>query len=219
MVITGATSGIGLALAEDLVQRGCTVWSLSIDHSPQARDGITFIQCDVCNAEQVTEALNSINRPIDLLINNAGIMRRGGVYDTTEADYDLLFDINVKGSWLVTKAALPKLAPSADVLFVSSRHALSLPDNPALYGLTKKTVLHLAELTQRAYPQHRIKVLCPGPVDTPLARMGVTAEEWAHKQRMMCSPQEMSCKIIELLEADDKSRLIFDMDTNEHYLE
>jgi 2-keto-3-deoxy-L-fuconate dehydrogenase len=219
VVITGGSSGIGLALVKEFLERGCFVWSLSIDPTPQSHERLVSIECDVRDSKAIAEALSNVNRPIDLLVNNAGVMSRGGIYDTIETDYDLLFDINVKGSWLMTKATLPKLAASAHILFVSSRHALSLPDNPALYGLSKKTVLHLAELTQRAYPQHRIKVLCPGPVDTPLARVGVTAEEWERKRRMMCSPQEMSLKIIELLETDDKSRLIFDMETSQHYLE
>lgn len=219
VIITGASSGIGLALAADLLARDCRVWSFSTTIVPMEHPNLTSVLCDVRDASAIEAALRMVDAPVDLLVNNAGVMSRGGVLASSEEEFDMLFDVNVKGSWLVTKLAVPRLATDAHILFVSSRHALRLPDDPALYGLSKKAVLHLAELVERAYPAFRVKVLCPGPVDTPLSRVGVPPEEWEKKKVMMCTPAEMSSKILGLLETEDKSRLVFDMETYEHYLE
>lgn len=170
----------------------------------------TSYDVDITNGDSVAEACSQIQKPIDILINNAGVMRRGSIFESSEEDFDLLFDVNVKGSWLVLKHALPILSPHATIVQMSSRHALSLPKDPALYGLTKRTTMDFADLIAKTYPEYSVKVLCPGPVDTPLAREGVSEKDFKEKQKIMCSPEDIALRTVELLESETKTRLIFD---------
>lgn len=219
VLITGTTTGIGRQLAQDLLPRGCTVTSLDRSTQTGLPSGWTSIGADIRDAAAVTAALKRVSRPIDILINNAGVMRRGEILQQNIADFDELMAVNVRGSWLMLHAALPMLKEDAMIVQISSRHAVSLPKNPALYGLSKRWATDMMEVIAKTYPRFTVKIVCPGPVDTPLARTGVTAEEFRTKQRMMCSPQELSSHIIKLLETNKKNTLSFDTHTYTHFLE
>ena len=218
VLITGTTHGIGRQLSLDLLAKGARITSIDRTEQHPEHSAWTSLQGDVRVGSQVQSCLERTQGPIDIVINNAGVMRRGGMFDSSENDFSDLVDTHVRGSWLVLKAALPKLAPDATIVQMASRHAIGLPENPALYGLTKRWVMDMAEVIGKTYPQFRVKILCPGPVDTQLTRVGTTPEELEHKKKMMCSVPEMSAQIIRLLEADDKTRLLFDMTAKTHFL-
>lgn len=219
VLLTGSTSGIGKQLLHDLLLRGCRVTTLDRKEQHSTDPAWIPLIADVRDAQAVAQALSTVTEPIDILINNAGVMRRGTVLEQSVEEFDELMDANVRGSWLVLRAALPCLHPSAMIVQMSSRHGMSLPVNPALYGLSKKFIMDMMEVVAKTYPQFTVKILCPGPVDTPLARAGATPEEFTAKQKMMCSAEDMSRQIVELLEADDKRRLTFDTHTYTHFLE
>jgi NAD(P)-dependent dehydrogenase (short-subunit alcohol dehydrogenase family) len=210
VLITGASSGIGKALALALLQKGAVISGMDRRPMKETIENWTSYDVDITKGEEIQNALSQITEPIDILINNAGVMRRGTALESSEEDFDLLFDVNVKGSWLMLKYALSQLRENATIVQMSSRHALSLPKDPALYGLTKRTTMDLADLIAKTYPAYSVKVLCPGPVDTPLAREGVSEKDFQEKQKIMCTPEEIAQRTIELLESDTKSRLIFD---------
>lgn len=210
VLITGASSGIGKALALALLKKGATISAMDRSPMEEKIEGWTSYDVDVTKSEEILDAVEKIQVPIDILINNAGVMRRGTLLDSSEEDYDLLFDVGIKGSWLVLKHALPKLAKDATIVQMSSRHAFSLPKDPGLYGLTKRTTMDLADLIAKTYPAYSVKVLCPGPVDTPLAREGVSEADFQEKQKIMCTPEEIANRTIELLESETKTRLVFD---------
>jgi NAD(P)-dependent dehydrogenase (short-subunit alcohol dehydrogenase family) len=219
VLITGTTSGIGKQLSVDLLQKGARVTSLDRRANDTGDPRWVSLTADIREEEQVKTCLARVHGPVNILINNAGVMRRSPLLETSREDFDVLVDTHVKGPWLVLKYALPLLTPGALVVQMSSRHALSLPINPALYGLTKRWVTDMMEVFAKTYPQFRVKILCPGPVDTSLTKVGTTPEELETKRKMMCSPEELSTQIIELLESDTKSRLLFDIRTSTHFLE
>ncbi len=218
VLITGASSGIGQQLALDLIARGATVTSIE-RRAIKPTPGWVSLEADIRSEKQVEAAMKKIDRPVDVLINNAGVMRRATLLEHPIDEFDFLMETNVRGSWLVLKYALPLLRPGAVVMQMASRHALSLPVNPSLYGLTKRWAMDLATVFAKTYPQFRVKILCPGPVDTSLAREGVTDAELATKKKMMCSVGDISSRIIELLVRDEKSRLLFDARTHAYFLE
>ena len=128
-VVTGGEQGLGFALSELLLSEGFKVFSFDLKKS-SSRDNKFFLKVDVSDEKQVIGAFKKISS-VDVLINNAGIMRRSSTFNSSVKDFDLLFDVNVKGAWLVTKHALHKLNKNARVLMISSRHS-SLPNNPGL---------------------------------------------------------------------------------------
>lgn len=219
VLITGSSSGIGRQLAIDLIRHGARITSFERGDVKASDVSWRSLQVDVRKEEDVRKAFDRIDEPIDILINNAGVMRRAKLLDYTAEEFDLMMETHVKGSWLVLKYAFPLLTNGATVVQMSSRHALGLPENPALYGLSKRAAMDLASVFAKTYPQFTVKVLCPGPVDTPLAHEGETPAGWLRKKPMMKTPAEISGKIIELLESDTKSRLLFDTETNTYFLE
>jgi 2-keto-3-deoxy-L-fuconate dehydrogenase len=109
-VITGGSSGIGLALAKLLAQRENEVYSLDVQEPLEKQAEVRHIHTDVSNSTAVRSALNKIGDGISLLVNNAGIIGRGDLFDSSEEVFDLLFKVNVKGSWLMIKEARPYFA-------------------------------------------------------------------------------------------------------------
>ncbi len=211
VVLTGSGSGIGSALTEALAAEGALIYGLDL-RPADPRPGVTPIQADITDPRSIEQALAQIPAPIDLLINNAGVMRRGALFDSTPEDFDLLMGAHVKGSWLMLKHALPRLAPTATIVQMLSRHALLPPADPALYGLAKGTADRMLDLFEQEYPQHRIVRLYPGPTDTPLARHGVEGEALKEKEQRMIAPEALAAQIVTLLK-EDKSRLEFEEGT------
>lgn len=209
ILITGASGGIGLALTKALIKRGARVYSFDKAQPKEKVKGLFHITIDITKATDISEGLRKIRHPIDVLINNAGVMRRGKILDLDEKDFDFLFDINVKGSWLVLKHARPYLAKKPIILLTSSRHGQFLPVDPALYGLTKKMIIHLGELLEATYSTWKVKIICPGPIDTPLTWVGVKKEDLIRKKNLVRQPEHLAEKIVKLLESD-KKRLLFD---------
>ena len=216
VLITGGSSGIGDALAKALVQKGATVYSFDKVTPDPPPEGVTYVQADVTDSKQISQALAKVSKPIDVLVSNAGIMRRGTVLETTEEDFDLLFATNVKGAWLVLKNAKPLLAPNATIVVMSSGLALKPQADPGVYTLTKKTLLGLAEILELTYPEYRVKVVCPGPVNTPLLHHGRSEQDSERIAKIAHPPELIAEKVVELLETD-KKRVLFD-DPNWNYV-
>ncbi|HET6567586.1 MAG TPA: SDR family oxidoreductase, partial [Rhodothermales bacterium] len=117
-VVTGASSGIGLEFAKELVDKGAVVFGLarSIDKMEQIRRdlGERFhpVECDVRDEASVNAAFDMVLRDgkrIDILINNAGLGRFDKVVDLSVADWDVQMETNVRGVFLCTKAAVPQM--------------------------------------------------------------------------------------------------------------
>jgi len=218
VVLTGGSSGIGYALAAKLADKGCSVFSFDRNEPEEPLEGVAHVSVDVSDGQRVKRAIGGVRSPIDILINNAGVMRRGTIIESSEEDYDLLFDVNVKGSWFMFKYAREHLSPDAMIVQMSSRYALNPAADPGLYALSKLTDMHLAEIFAMTYPEYTVKFLYPGPVDTPLARYGVTGEVLEEKKKIMHTPEFVAEMIIDLIMSDDKTELIYDQETREYVM-
>jgi len=218
VVITGASSGIGLALARVLAGMGATVFSFDRKEPEESIAHVTHVPVDVTAAEEIRSGFERVGTPVDILVSNAGVIRRGTIIESSEEDFDLLFAVNVKGAWLTLKTALPFLSPDAVFVQMSSRYACNPVPNPGLYALSKLFQRHLMEIAKKTLPQMKVAMLFPGPVDTPLARHDVTGEALQEKKTIMESPQFLAGKIVELLQ-EDKEQLLYDEKTRTYRLE
>lgn len=170
IVVTGAASGLGLAIARAAEAEGAIVTALDRDPAPFADSHA----CDVGDEAAVAAALAHLPG-IDALVNAAGIALRQPVADTDMADYDRLMAVNLRGLFLVSKLALPRMkARGGAILHFSSCVGVTGARNRAAYSASKGAIIALTRSMALDYAPDGIRVncLCPGFIDTPLlARM------------------------------------------------
>jgi 2-keto-3-deoxy-L-fuconate dehydrogenase len=181
-IITGGASGIGLAISQTFAQAGALVHILELnaDLARQVAEDINATggrahahAVDVSNQTQVVEVINRIaaGGAIRILVNNAGISHIGTVETTTEADFDRVFTVNVKGAYNCLYATIPHLKANGGgvVLNMASIAAtVGIPDRFA-YSMTKGAVVSMTLSVARDYLKHNIRCNCisPARVHTP----------------------------------------------------
>ena len=214
ILITGGSNGLGFQVGKILHSRGMNVYSFDKVLPERPVKGVNYISVDITDEKKVVTALKKISK-IDVLLNNAGLMRRGTIFESSVQDFDLLFDVAVKGSWIVTKNCEKKFSKKPIIVFMSSRHGRYLSANPGLYALTKKFLIDFAVMLKKTRPNCSVKVACPGPFDTAVSRHGVSKKDMKEKMKIMLTPEEMAHKIIKLMESD-KSMLLYNNRKNEY---
>ena len=166
VVVTGAASGLGLAIAEAAQAEGAAVTAIDRVAAPFENSRI----CDIADEDQIKRALSGLPR-LDAVVNSAGIARRAKVDETEMADFDAVMAVNVRGAFLVSKYALPHLRSyGGAILHLSSGVATTGTRNRAAYTASKGAILSLTRNMALDYAADRVRVncLCPGFVDTPL---------------------------------------------------
>jgi NAD(P)-dependent dehydrogenase (short-subunit alcohol dehydrogenase family) len=166
VVVTGAASGLGLAIAKSTEAEGATIIAIDRVASPFENSRV----CDIADETQVRAALSDLSR-LDAVVNSAGIARRAKVDQTEMADFDAVMAVNVRGAFLVSKYALPWLRKDGGaILHLSSGVATTGTRNRAAYTASKGAILSLTLNMALDYAADRVRVncLCPGFVNTPL---------------------------------------------------
>jgi 2-keto-3-deoxy-L-fuconate dehydrogenase len=171
-VVTGGGSGIGLATARLLHERGAAVACLDLD--PAAARPLLALGADVTDERSVREAVDAAAERlggVDVLVNNAGIGARGTVEDNPYEEWHRVLDVNLLGIVRTTRAALPHLRASAHAAVVNTCSIAATAGLPqrALYGATKGAVLSLTLAMAADHVREGIRVNCvnPGTADTP----------------------------------------------------
>lgn len=175
VVISGAGSGIGLAVAKKLKAQGANVFGLDLSAGELEKCGVgTWIQCDIGDDESVKQAFVSITSKvskIDVLINNAGIGAQGGVEAATTEEWNKVLNINVIGTSRVSVAALPLMRKSSDAAIVNTCSVVATVGLPkrAIYSASKGAILSLTLAMAADLLPEKIRVNCvnPGTTDTP----------------------------------------------------
>ena len=169
VIVTGAAAGIGLACMDVLAREGWVPFGVDV----QSGGGSANFQADISSAEQVEAAVAECVRRhgrVDALVNNAGIQTYGGPVDTTEEIWDRTMNVNLKGQWLMAKAAIPHMARGSAIVNISSVQGMASQKNVLAYSVSKHAMLGLTRsmAVDLAASGIRVNCVCPGAVDTPL---------------------------------------------------
>ncbi|MFD0829743.1 SDR family NAD(P)-dependent oxidoreductase [Neobacillus sp. M.A.Huq-85] len=185
-VVTGGASGIGLATATLLAEVGAKVILLDInaENGEKAASDLKnkeyqaeFVQCDVTKSSDCETVRNHIEASygkIDVLFNNAGVIRRKSVVELEESDWDLVLDVSLKGIYLLSKYLIPLMASGGggSIINTGSGWGIKGGDQAAAYCAAKAGVVNLTKAMAIDHgPQNiRVNCICPGDTDTPLLR-------------------------------------------------
>lgn len=186
VLVTGGSRGIGAATVRAFAQAGCAVSFFYEKSHEQARQlahetGAQAICCDVADSAAVQAAFAGLPA-LDVLVNNAGIAHYGLISQITEAEWDRLFAVNVKGIYHCVNAALPGMLhrQSGCILNVASMWGQVGASCEACYSATKGAVLALTKaLAQELGPSGiRVNAVSPGVILTDMVK-NVSAETLA----------------------------------------
>ncbi|MBL7856742.1 MAG: bifunctional aldolase/short-chain dehydrogenase [Cyclobacteriaceae bacterium] len=194
-LITGSAGGIGKAIAKKFAEEGaCIILS---DNDPErlkeaeeefnmtfGKDVFATVLLDVTNTGHIESSMKTAALSfggVDIIVNNAGLSISKSIEDHTEKDWDILYDVLVKGQFLMTQAGvaiLRKQALGGDVLNIVSKNALVSGPNNAGYGSAKAAQLHLSRLNAAELGADKIRVNVINP-DAVIADSKIWAGAWA----------------------------------------
>jgi len=228
VLITGGSRGIGLATARAFHDDGASV-VLTSRHEGRGRSaeaalaGAVFLPTDVRDAaacdRAVAAARDRFGR-LDVLVNNAGVIYRDRPVDAlSEAEWDETFDVNVKGAFLMSRAALPALRASrGSIVNIASYVALVGFAGAAAYAASKAALVNLTRsmALDHATEGIRVNAVCPGSVDTDMIHAAWAARPdpeaarlaWAAKHPLgrIATADEVAAAVLFL--ASDDARFI-----------
>ncbi|GAA2130811.1 SDR family NAD(P)-dependent oxidoreductase [Streptomyces synnematoformans] len=191
-VITGGTSGIGLAIAHRFVREGARVFVTGRDRdrleaaAAELGPAATGVRSDVSVLADLDALYARVREEagrIDVLVANAGLAADAALGAHTEANVDLTLAVNVKGPLFTVQKALPLLAENASVLVVGSSNSVRPNEQLEVYSASKAAVSSLVHnwARQSRERRFRVNVLSPGPTRTPglVGAVGPDADRFA----------------------------------------
>jgi len=174
-LITGASGGIGKVLVESLRNEGAIVAVTDLDTSNIRADAnfdgdlLDGKFCDELPIK-VAEKLNGI----DILCNNAGVIKRGNITEITDDQYDSTMKVNVEAPFRLCRASIPLMKKGSVIVNVSSCWGLRPGPNHPLYVMSKAAISSLTQCLgmDHAHQGIRVNAVCPNEVNTPMLRSG-----------------------------------------------
>ncbi|WP_309493294.1 SDR family oxidoreductase [Candidatus Hecatella orcuttiae] len=224
-IVTGASSGIGRAIALTFAQEGAKVVVSDINRKggeetvqliSKAEGEATFVEADVSKSSDVKKLVDTCIEKygrVDILVNNAGVGIAGSVLDTSEEAWDKCLDVNLKGVFLCSKQALPDMVKHGGgvIINIGSIAGLRGGAQYSAYCASKAGVIDLSQCMAIDYAKYNIRVncICPGQVETPMLMESVPEELLqklikANPMRRFGKPEEIA-KLAVYLASDDST--------------
>lgn len=180
VMITGASRGIGAAIAEDLAQHGYWVWMMARDGEAlqhvasrirEQGGRADYVSFDITHIEDAPKLLQEITQDcgrFDGLVNNAGITRRGSLAEITPEDFDDVMNVNVRSLLFFTQAVLPMMNPHSAIVNMASLNSFTVLKGAGLYAASKAAVMQLtrALAIDLADREIRVNAVAPGFIQT-----------------------------------------------------
>lgn len=182
-IVTGAGKGIGKAIAQQLAKDGFFVVLVDVDKTSEdnavneiGKDRSVFYLADITDEKQVIALFNFIQSTfgrMDVLVNNAGIIRDNMIWNMSAADFDMVINVNLKGAWLMCREAAKKMKQqnSGRIINISSRAWLGnigqtnySSSKAGVIGLTRSLALELGKYNIS------VNAVAPGLIDSPLTQ-------------------------------------------------
>ena len=206
VVITGASQGIGAACAERLSADGAAVALWDVADAPgnalartlAERDArAVYVHCNVASKAEVVAAvaatLAAFGR-IDALVNNAGIFKAADFLEISEADWDAVIDVNLKGAFLVGQAVAREMVKTGGgaIVNMSSVNGVMTIPSIASYNVSKGGIDQLTRVMALALADRNIRVnaVAPGTIATELAKNAVLGSDEAKARIMSRTPMK-----------------------------
>ncbi|WP_197053340.1 SDR family NAD(P)-dependent oxidoreductase [Litchfieldella xinjiangensis] len=222
VLVTGASRGIGFAVAKAFAAAGARVCVLAEDAgivqaarkiASETGSKVWAQHCDITDRHAVRDALESVGR-LDVLVNNAGVELPTPVEDDHDAIDDAfgrIIDVNVMGTWWVTRAALPKMCAGGRILITSSIWGRTAVPGFAGYVASKHALIGLSRTLSRELGPRSIRVnaVCPGWVRTEasLRSLAVMAQEQGVSEDALTDSIAADQSLEGLMEPDDVAGL------------
>lgn len=220
-IVTGASRGIGSAIAKQLAALGAKVvvnYSSSTEKAEKVVEEITrlgekavAIKADVSNIRDVerlfSETITEFGK-VDILINNAGVILYKLLSDVTEEEFDKLFDINVKGTYFACQQAMNHMEDNGRIVNFSTSIAGGMFPTYSVYAATKGAVEQITRQLAKEFGHKKITIntVAPGPVNTELFNAGKTEQQIEAIKQMnsfgrLGEPEDIA-NVIEFLVSD-----------------
>ncbi len=177
VLVTGAAGGIGAAIVRRLRAQGARVAVADRDTSAIEADAhLDGNLLDAAYADGLPQAAHAALGGLDVVVNNAGVITRGDVTATSDADWDLSLGVNVHAPFRICRATIPLMAAAGGGAIVNIASCWGLRPGPghAVYCMTKAAIASLTQCMgmDHAHQGIRINAVCPNEVNTPMLRTG-----------------------------------------------
>ena len=200
-IVTGGSQGIGEACARRFAREGALVVIADVADAPgqalAAELGALYVHCDVGDKAQVdalVAATLQAHGRIDVLVNNAGIFKAADFLEVTEADFDAVLRVNLKGSFLLGQAVAREMARAGKgaIVNMSSVNAVLAIPTIASYNVSKGGINQLTRVMALALADKGIRVnaVAPGTIATELAAKAVLTSEDAKARILSRTPMK-----------------------------